>query len=520
MQTRTDQPIGGPSARSRPTTPASTAPPPATLRRVGRDTLIYGGAFVLSKFISFLMLPIYTRYLTPADYGTLQLITTTLDAVEIFAGAGLVSGIFYLFHKADTEGDRRAVLSSAFVVMLTSYCAAGVVAYGAAPFMAGRVLGGAGDAGLLRIAAVSLALSCATVVPLAYLQVSGAAIGFVAASVGRLLLQVVLNVYFLVVLGLGVKAVLLSTLLTNLVIGGGLVAYFIRRVGLHVSWPNARALLRFGVPLVAVQVGTFIATFGDRYFLKAAADTSVVGVYALAYQFGFLLAALGSVPFEKVWEPARFAIAKRPDRDDVFARSFVYYNVLLLTVAVGIVLFVHDVLRIMAAPAYWGAASLVPVILIAIVLQSWTPVHNLGIMMRERTELITWANWAAAAVALGGYAWLIPRYLGLGAAVATVLAYAVRAIMVYVLSQRLWPVAYRWGPILRLLGLATAVTVARSAVPATTPLLSSIVGSVVLLVAYGVGVLYAGVLSREERDALYRAVRSPHTSFVNLLTRS
>src|SRR2546421_6942379 len=137
------------------------AAPATPLRRVGRDTVIYGSAILLTKLASFLMLPIYTRYLTPADYGTLQLITTTLDAVEIFAGAGLVSGIFYLFHKADTEGDRRAVLSSAFVVMLTSYCAAGVVAYGAAPFMAGQVLGGAGDAGLLRIAAVSLALSCA-----------------------------------------------------------------------------------------------------------------------------------------------------------------------------------------------------------------------------------------------------------------------------------------------------------------------------------------------------------------------
>lgn len=477
------------------------------LLRVGRDTLIFGAGIALSKMLLFLMLPIYTRYLTPAAYGTLQLIATTLDVVEIVGGAGLVSGIFYLFHKAETEPDRRTVLSSALAVLVTSYGAAGAAGYAAAPSIAGLVLGGEGDAELFRIAAVGLASSSLIVVPMAHLQVTGAAIGFVSVSLARLVLQLLLNVYFLVVLGLGVKAVLLSTLLTNLTVGAGLVAHFVSRVGLHVSWPSTRALLRFGLPLVAVQIGTFICTFGDRYFLNAEADTAVVGIYSLAYQFGFLLSAVGSVPFERVWEPARFAIAKRPDRDDLYARGFIYFNVILLSVAVIIALFVRDALRIMAAPSYWSAADLVPIILVAVVLQSWPAVHSLGIMMRERTDLIAWGTWVAALVALGGYAWLIPRYLGLGAAMATVLAWGVRAIIVYILSQHLWPVRYRWGPVLRLAAVATAVCAARSLVP-ETGLLASIAWSALLFAAYGLGLLYAVVPSKEERATLYRAARS------------
>src|SRR2546421_2507243 len=58
------------------------------------------------------MLPVYTRYLTPADYGTLQLLIMVLEVMSIVAGSRLGAGVFYYFHKADTDGDRQAGLST------------------------------------------------------------------------------------------------------------------------------------------------------------------------------------------------------------------------------------------------------------------------------------------------------------------------------------------------------------------------------------------------------------------------
>src|SRR2546429_405851 len=99
------------------------------------------------------------------------------------------------------------------------------------------------------------------------------------------------------------------------------------------------------------------------------------------------------------------------------------------------------------------------------VLQSWTIMPNLGIQMRERTEFYTLANWIGAVVALAGYMLLIPRLFGLGAALATVASFAVREAAVYALSQRLWRIRYRWGPVLRLLLVATVIGVAGQLVP-------------------------------------------------------
>jgi O-antigen/teichoic acid export membrane protein len=208
-----------------------------------------------------------------------------------------------------------------------------------------------------------------------------------------------------------------------------------------------------------------------------------------------------------VWEPVRFEIAKRPDRDEIYARSFIYFNVILLTMAVCITLFVGDLLRVMATPAYLPARDLVPIILIAYVLQSWTLVHDVGIQVRERTEFHTLANWAGALVALAGYVVLIPRLFGLGAALATVASFAVREWAVYTLSQRLWPVHYRWAPVIRLLMVALVVCAASLLLP-RRDLLVSLALRLGLLGAYLGCVWHAGVLSADERLIVRRFVRS------------
>jgi O-antigen/teichoic acid export membrane protein len=179
---------------------------------------------------------------------------------------------------------------------------------------------------------------------------------------------------------------------------------------------------------------------------------------------------------------------------------------MVVSVALGIALFVGDFLRIASAPAFHEAASLVPLILVAYVLQGWTSVQDTGILVRERTELVSLANWIAAIVALAGYAILIPRYLGVGAAIATVIAFATRHVMVYSIAQRLWPVRYRWRPVLYVVGTALAAWSATLLLP-LVPLAISIPIRLAIFVAYLLAVWNGPVLPRRDREAVVRLVR-------------
>ena len=134
------------------TAPLATTPTPFHMSRIGRHGLIYGTGVILSKAVAFVMLPVYTRYLTPADYGVLQLIDMVVEVASIVAGSRLGAGIFRYYHKAETPEQRRAVLSTALIVILTSYAAAATAMYFSAPAIARVALGDVQHVALVRIA--------------------------------------------------------------------------------------------------------------------------------------------------------------------------------------------------------------------------------------------------------------------------------------------------------------------------------------------------------------------------------
>jgi O-antigen/teichoic acid export membrane protein len=499
------------------TTSAPDTVPKFGMKRLGQHSLIYAAGFVLNRTMAFVLLPLYTHYLSPADYGIMQLVELTLDIVAIFAGSQIASGVFRFYHKADSESERKAVLSTAMIVLVLSFAAFATGTAIAAPMLSEIVFDSPEHALLLQLAAASLGLQSLIIVPLSYIRLQQRSIQFTYITAGKLLLQVTLNIVFLVVLHLGVTGILLSTVLTNLTVGVALAAPFVRQVGLHFSGKWTRALLRYGIPLVAVNVATFVSTYGDRYFLRASADMTVVGLYALAYQFGFLLYSLAFTPFALVWEPVRFEIAKRSDRDEIFNRAFLYLNVVLISIGVGISLFVGEFLDVMSAPEFLPAADIVPIILLAYVLQGWATFHEVGLLVTERTEFVTVANWLAAGMAVAAYAAFIPRWLGYGAAIATVLAFGVRFLATYRASQRLWFVQYHWSPVLRLSTLAVLFCAVSAAMP-RMHLAVAIPFHVALYVAYVLAIWHARVLSFEDRRRILGFIRSPRRAAAELLT--
>jgi O-antigen/teichoic acid export membrane protein len=502
------------------TEPISEGPTPASmgLGSIGRDALMLAGATIVGKAFSFLMLPLYTHYLRPADYGVIELIELTLDMLSIVTGSRLLTGVFRFYHKTQDTQERHAIISTAMITICVTYFVAAVVVFAAAPLVSRLVLGSDQYASLVRIAALSLATSAPVFVPAPFFRLHGRFRPVIVAQLGRLFIQVTLNVLLLSVFHLGARAMFLSSFIANLVVGTTLTVMVLRTVGLHYSRRVAGDLYRFGMPLVLTQVATFVLTFGDRYFLRASTTLDNVGRYTVSYQFAFLLAVMAQFPFDMVWDPKKHEVSFRPDRDTIYARVFVYQNIVLLTFAVGLCLFVRNVLQVMTRPIYWDAAGVVPILVLAIILQAWAGWQDTGIQVREQTKWIAIANWAGAAAVLGAYALLIPRYGAWGAATATVLGYAVRYTGIYIAAQRLWPVRWAWTPVVRLAAIAVSTVVLGLFLP-QGPLALSIVGHVVLLAAYG-AVAWHVILTPSDRHAARRIAAAAFDSAAERLRRA
>ena len=490
-----------------------------SMKRLSQDTIVYGVGMILSRAVSFIMLPVYTRYLTPADYGIIQFLQISLDVVSILLGAGVTTGVLRFYFKAESDHERSVVVVTAFTMLAALNSAGALLLVILAPWLSGPLFHGAGSPNFIRIAACSFALEACITVPLLLMQARGRAALYNVATLSKLLLGLSLNIFFVVGLGWKVGGILVANLITQIVIGTSLVVWMLRQTRVLPSARAERDLRRFGMPHQVATAGTFILTFGDRFFLEAFHGLAAVGLYGLAYQFGFLLVNLGASPFFRAWSPQRLQLAASPReyRDDKYNRAFKYLNLIIVSLAVGISLFIRPALAIMSAPSFGPAARLVPVILAAYMAQIWTDAVSLGIEVSERTKYVTYATWISVVVILALYTALIPAFGGMGAAVATLAAFIVRLVLIYRWSQRLWPVSWRWSPSLGLVGVATAIVT-------TNMLVAPAAFTSQIVLAAGFGLLFAGVvwttfLSADDRVVLAKLVSSPRQAIATILSR-
>lgn len=482
------------------TVPASQQPA-ASFGAIGRQAAFYALGTIIGRAISFVTLPFYTRLLTPAEYGVIQLVLMTFELVAMVAGSRLATGVFRFYHKAEGEKGRYAVLSTATLLISGGYFVAAAVAAIFAEQLSRLVFETAEWAPLLRLASLSFLAQGLLIVPNISFRAFNQPVLYVSRGISQQLLQALLNILFLTVFGMGVYSVFASGAIVVGLYGVVLSVMLLRRTGVRFEPGVARDLIRFGTPMIATQFAVFLMTLGGRYALQHDSGSTAVGLYALAGTFATILVQFGNTPFMLVWESERFKVAENPNRDAIYARAFLTLNFLLFTVAVAIGLLVHDFLRVMATPAYAPAAALVPIMLAAYILQCWTMAQDVGILLTERTRYVAIANWLASGLAVAGFFILIPRYGAFGAAWATCAAFALRWALIYHFSQKLEFVQYRWAPVMKLAVAASIVVGVGYSLPGL-PLALSLAAAATLFAAFLAFAWYGRVLAEAERAAI------------------
>jgi O-antigen/teichoic acid export membrane protein len=477
------------------------------LRTVGKHTLVYGVGVIAGKLVSFIMLPVYTRYLTTADYGVLELLSTTIDVIGMLAGLGLAAGVFKHYAEAQAGAERRELISTVTIATTALSLIVAVVGIAASPALTRLLFGPSVTSEYFRLFFLIYFFQSISSLALILLQAEERSRLFVMLSVVNLFVMLALTIWFVVKLHLGIRGVLLGNLIAIASMSAGLAIYVVGRVGIHFSRERFVSLARFGVPIALWTIGSFVLTFSDRYFLNHYWGPSAVGIYSLAYKFSFLLSAFAVAPFSQIWEPRRFAIAGQPEAREIYRRMFLYLNLALFGGSVIIILFIRDVLAIMVAPAFLPAYRLVPLLLVVTIIQQWTAYCNFGLFLKNATSLYAWSGVVGVIAALLLNTLLIPHYGMFGAAWATVAAYAVRFVPVYLLAQAKYRIDYPWLKIAGLgLILAAVWEVRNFADVLPVPLslaISVVLGLLTILL------IYSRMLDNDEKAFFARVLRRP-----------
>lgn len=479
---------------------------------------IYSLGVILSRAISFLMLPVYTRYLTPSDYGILEILEVTVDVVSIFTGMGILQGLFKFYHQYEEDRDKNELVSTLFILIILFYAASCFLGGLFSSRISSLAFGTSEYRQYILFSFINLFLSFLIYVPLAYLQAKQRSVFFVAVNAIKLVVQLSLNILMVVYLGMGVLGVLYSTLISSLVIGGVLTFYTFAKVKRTFSSEKALRLLMFGYPFIFSGLGAFILTYSDRYFLNYYNHLSNVGIYSLGYKFGFLLMTFPVRPLFNIWMVQRFEILKKKEHYEEVSNQFlVWFVIVTLSVALFIALGVEDLFRIMSSPSFWGAHEIVPIILLAYFFQASTDFFNVGILHTGKTKHMAYGTTLSAVVIILLSFLLIPRYGIHGAAWATLISFAVRLLYVYAASQNLFRIGYKLGRPAAAMTVAIAVFLLYAITLRVTPIFNNLPMSAFfkmgLFAMFYVLLFGLKIIKTEQRRYVFSLVTSPRKLF-------
>jgi O-antigen/teichoic acid export membrane protein len=412
--------------------------------------ITYGASIYLSKLIGFFMIPVYTTYLTPADYGVLELLDLIMYVVNMIVGLGLINSIIRFYSDCKTDGEKSEVISTAFFyVLLAAICVNGVLVAFSGPisrliFSSHEATAGPEQLSFfVKIVACSGILDILAGVGISYLQSEKKSIIFTIVSVTRFLIAVTLNIVFVVGLKLGVVGVLYSQIIAAAFACAVMTWLMHEHLGRHISTARAMDMVRYGAPLIVSSLSMFIIHFADRFFLERITGLAVLGIYSLSYKLAMVLPALLYGPFEMIWNAQMFDLYKKGEDGH---KTINYINKYMLVgslwVIVAYALCVKDLVYIMAAPKFHEAYRAVPPLLLAFLFTGLTATSTVGILFAKKTVYRGLANVYGAIVALVGYYFLIHAYGYWGAVITTFLALLVRYVAGAYYSQRFYRIDY------------------------------------------------------------------------------
>lgn len=423
----------------------------AALYPLARHSMIYLAGAMLVGLGNFVLVPLYTRYLSPSDFGAYALIEISLLITVTTTQMGL--GTTYLRWYAETEEDRRGeILASSVAAGLAAAVLGGAIL---AALMSGP-LGKEWIGASVRAAWIFLPLVLlrnAQGIFFSSLQAAQRPVAYVLSASTRLLALVAAGLWFVAHRGEGMRGVLNCWLAGD---GACLLvppAFCLPGMQLRVRKALLGPMLKYGFPLVWSALMALFLDASGRYFLAHFQSLAEVGRYAVGVKITNILSMGFLQPFGNAWAGTAFPIAHRPNAAITYTKIMGYALLVAALLAAMTILFGPFLIRIFAGRAYAGVQTLLPWLLLPVVFRLLEYWSSLPIYLKYKTKWLGPLATAGTALCIVLNYSLVPRLGALGAAIAWAAALATTVSLMTIIGRRFYPLPFD----LRTCGFAAAM---------------------------------------------------------------
>jgi O-antigen/teichoic acid export membrane protein len=426
------------------------------LRKLAQHSLLYSLVNALTKFINFLLLPLYTGVLTQAEYGVQDLVLTTISLLWIFCMLSMDAAAHRWYWDSEDIVQRKRTISSwTWLLFLLAVFMSGQI-WMLSDQLAQWIVDDANAGVFFRIAAIGQFLfSILPNVTWNWLRLQHRPRTLMWFTLLGSFINIGATYIMLVPLNLGIFGLFWAAFISQGT--SSLVAIFL--LG---DWINPRyfmfsrlkEMLRYSLPLVPASLAYWVVSLSDRYFVQAYGNNDDVGVYSVGVRLATVVVLL-TMGFQQAWGPLSMSVYLKPEANRIYAMVLLIYTWLGCLLCLGLTLFSPNFVLLATAGGKWiDAAPIIGPMAFSFVMTGLAYIAGLGLEIKKMSVPAATGYIFAALLNIGLNFLLVPRFGKIGSAWATLISQICIPLYLFYKSQQVYPIPYPFKSSVLLFGFA------------------------------------------------------------------
>ena len=334
-----------------------------TQRGFLKDSSIYLSATVISTAISFITLPIYTRYLSPSDFGIVALFGMFGMVVSGLISVGIQSATYRYYFKYKEDLDRLKTLNSTNLVFLFFvFILSGLGIYHLALWFSSALFDKQITGEIIRLSFLNGCINYFFTYMTLLLTAQTRSFTFAGVTISRIVINTGFSFYFIFIQSLTYMARIYASILTQTIMVSVLIFLIRDLIGFRFSKSSLKKSLKFSYPLVPRIVIGHIRKSVDKILLNKFIGLSSVGYYSLGAQFATSIKLIMD-SLLKVWTPFFLNKAHENTKEarKVIISRFYELAFLIMLGGLGIIYFSEELVKLLTTEEFYPAMYIVPV---------------------------------------------------------------------------------------------------------------------------------------------------------------
>jgi O-antigen/teichoic acid export membrane protein len=418
------------------------------IRKLFKESLIYGLSGYIGKFIGVFLLPLYTAALQPSDYGILDLLGTIslISSFLIISGTDAAFAFFYF--RKEYEQQRNEIVSTTLWIRII-FSGIVLVAIIAASPLISQILFGSNKRLFIVITGLTVCFTAVFSLFQELLRYEFKPWLYTIFSSSSILLNVLLTIYFVLITRQGVYGAIIASCISYGALAVFALVFVIKKYGFKINKNWFKEIVKYGYPLIGTGVAVWVLTSTDRYFLAHYSDLTAVGIYAVGLKIAAFLSMIAGA-FQMAWGPFALEIQYEDN-----ARK-IYGNIFFLFCSIGLFgiffasIFSIDILKVFTQPAYYNAKIVVPFLCTSTFFSAGYFLVVLGMNLSKKLVHTIWITITAAITnIILNYA-LTPWLGAIGASFSVMIANFLIFVLTFRTSQKFYFIPFKYSKLIYL----------------------------------------------------------------------